>query len=525
MALDNISPRAFDIPHDEFRPGQYELLRNILDNRGKFVVVSAPTGTGKSALAKGLGSQSKVLVLVHTLNLLTQYETGYGFSVVRGRQEYPCVNEEKIFTWMKHYNFKPSAAECHFKPMWECPYSGDCPYLIAKNNAMSAQYSACTYRYAGLSSKMKERGGHLVMDEAHDAAEEIIGFNSHTISEKELFHLDLPEFPIKSFGPEGKGAVITDETRGEIVACLEGYMDELAPRIDETKEGADAQKSFDKYGRIIPSLFECDWFLRINDGYTELLSLSAMHIAQKIFEHKDTKLLMSATIGNPDPLTNVLGINDYEFFEAPHPTPPMYRKIKDLHMDRMTHRNLTRNKEFPFIQAQLIWRWIQGFPEEWRGLIVSSSFQKINWLNKNLQLFNNGKRRFIVQGDDMNVSEAVEKFISDVQPGDIMIGTIQGMGSGLDLYGDLARWVVIAGVPHENPTDYYAKARRDQYGGIEYQYWNIFMQIVQAAGRVARGEKDEAGNWLPNFCALADGSTTSPTAMRYYPAWFKEAIK
>jgi len=468
--------------------------------------------------------QLGLLVLVHTLALLTQYERDYGFDVVRGRQEYPCVHEEKLAIWKRKYHQEPTAAECHFTQMHECPYSGKCAYLLAKAKALRARKAACTYRYAGVSKFMQQRTGHVVMDEAHDSAEELISFNTHSFRFGYIFEMDLPMFPIHSYGEDNKGAVMTAEAKAEIVSWIDRCLSMLAPRIDETKSGSEAQKTYDQYFRISESLYDCDWFLRTDDKKAELMALSAKHVAQRIFKNKDTKLLMSATIGNPKPLAKILGIEEYHFIESEHPTPAAFRSITDLQVPRMTKRNINTQPNLPFIQAQYIWNWISGFPQEWRGLIVTTSYQKINWLEEHIQYFNKRKRRLIVQNEDMSVSDAIRKFITDVLAGDILIGTIQGLGSGLDLYGDLARWVVVAGVPHANPTDMYEKARREQDGGIDYQYWTTYNAVIQACGRASRGERTDNGNYIANFCALADGSATTKTAYKYFPSWFSKAI-
>ena len=254
-AQNSPSPREFGIPHDEFRVGQYEALKYVLDNQGRYVFSSLCTGVGKSSVATGLGSQQPVLVLVHTLVLLTQYERAYNFSVVRGRQEYPCIHEKKIAVWRMKYGYSPKASECHYQPMHECEYANECPYVMAKREALRARRAACTYRYAGVSSNMQERGGHLAMDEAHDAAEELIGFNTFTVRHENLLHQLLPMFPIRTYGERNLGAVLTDESRGEVVAWIDKCLSKIAPRIDDTKEGADAQKMFDSYSRMGDSQF------------------------------------------------------------------------------------------------------------------------------------------------------------------------------------------------------------------------------------------------------------------------------
>jgi Rad3-related DNA helicase len=230
---------------------------------------------------------------------------------------------------------------------------------------------------------------------------------------------------------------------------------------------------------------------------------------------------MSATIGNPAPLAHMLGIDDYKFSTFEHPVPAQYRPVFDLKFPRMSKRVLHENPKFYEIQSKGIQKWIQQFPPNWRGVILTSSYYKIK---KIMEFMPENERRFIVQGQGQRVNDITTKFITDVRPGDIMVGTIQGMGSGLNLKGDLARWLVIASVANINPTDEYMKVRRHKFGGRTYEDWITYNAIVQAAGRISRGTRDENGEYITNYVALADGKATVNRAMAMYSDWFKEAI-
>ena len=66
-----LEPKDLRLPHSAWREGQWELLSRLAGVESKFVLLQAPTGTGKSlvavALAKVLGYE-RVLILVGTKN-------------------------------------------------------------------------------------------------------------------------------------------------------------------------------------------------------------------------------------------------------------------------------------------------------------------------------------------------------------------------------------------------------------------------------------------------------------------------
>lgn len=531
--MPDTSPHDYGVPHDSWRPNQYAFYKNIsqvIQSGGGFVIAEAGTGSGKSAISTAMGHDDDVLVVCHTLALLSQYEALYNFSVIRGRQEYPCVLPQKVAAWQSTYQLIPTAADCHFSPMHKCQQSNECPYLVAKHRALSARRAACTYRYIGVSQLMKERTGNIVLDEAHDAAEELIRFNEFVCTAQTIKKYSLQQFPIPTYGPAGKGAALTGDGKAKVatwltncIAQLQSDSDAVGDDMEETKR----LRVHSRFQRMLESLYTTEWFLQVKSREVSLKALDAASVARQVFAHKSTKLLMSATIGDPELLAKALGIHSYKFLSFPHPVPATHRSIKQLDVDRMTARNLKERPRLYKEQADTIWNWIMQMSPSWRGVILTTSYKKIEELYHHFIIPSSivpNKRRVLIQRKGMKVGELVKRYIDSPEPGDIMIGTIQGWGSGLDLRGELARWIVIAGVPHVNPTDEYAKARRQLDGGIAYQYWVTYNAVMQACGRCSRGEKDEYGDWLPNYAALADGSAVTKTAMKYYSSWFLEAM-
>lgn len=536
------SPHEFGVPHTEWRPSQKEALQYVLqqfEQDQRFVVCELPTGVGKSSIATALGRDRQVLVLVHTLSLLDQYAEKYGFSVVKGTREYACVNPERVDLWQERYQKRPTAADCPFPKMSECPVAEECLYLQAREKALAATRMGCTYKYASLSPQVQRRGGVVVLDEAHSAADEILDSEEFVIHEQERQRFNFPRFPFAvAYGKGGKGDHLKTNAKKILVDWLLRCLGKVsAPSADWEPEEQQAYRSAaSKFQRLLETMDSVEWFLeagpsciersvRVHGRYQKqwvpglrLRPLSARAVASRLWESKSKALLMSATIGNPDPLMQELGIEHYQYQSYPHPTPVAYRPVFDLQVDRMTHLQMQRNPTLQRDQAQAIVKFIAKWPPKWRGLVLASSFEKIKVLRAYLG------EAFPERLANHNLVTDMEQWLAEMESGSIAIQTMQGWGHGIDLYGDRARMLVMAGVPFRNPTDLYQKVKQEIYGENEYYWWSSYVSVPQATGRVTRGEQDADGNWLLNVSALADGSAMTNAAKRFYPKWFREAI-
>lgn len=516
---------------------------SIHTNGGGITFQELPTGSGKTAIATALGSTERVTALVQNHGLLDQYERAYGFNIIKGRQEYPCVLESKVDTWKRSYNSVPTAADCHFKDPTNCPVSDSCPYLVARNIAIQSNRMACTYKYASLSDAVKSRKGILVMDEAHVAVEEILQLSSFTMDDNARTTYKLPEFPLQEYGINGSGDLLTIQGRidlmGWVSICLSAIgVTDIFDRM--TPSGAKAVRIFEQLNGLFNLLvskdelfYKCtsrsadenDWrtFHKSNLLTMTIRTLNAGNMARQLFENKQTVLLMSATIGNPAALASELEIENYTYNTYPHPIPAQNRPVYRLTMDRMTKANIDANPSLYKIQAQKIGKFIRFLDPSWRGIVLTTSNYKVGLLRRFLNEAIPG-RVFNPILQNNGVSQRVNAFIEDKTPGMVAVDTIQGWGTGIDLRGDIARFAIVAGVPFSNPGDRFDSIRMSTDSGRKYSIWLAHSATQQACGRVVRGEKDENADYLLNVAALADGSCLTPQALSQYSPWFKEAI-
>lgn len=561
-----VNPRELGLPHDAWREGQYNLYQTVMaahrdakdKNEQRFVFGQLPTGSGKTAVAAALGHDVPVLYIAATLGLLDQAEREYGFIPIKGRQEYECVFDKKVEKWLSIYGEIPTAADCHFPKMSECPKSADCPYLLQKHKALYSSKAACTYKYIALSGLMQNRPGILVLDECHEAIDQMIGLGSFSMDVWKVNQYGLPTLPFNNrYGHGGRGDIMRPHMAKLLNEWFLAACYAISSRYNpETKDGARAYKLRDRMQYFNHLIKESDWFLEAGPGCVvrrrggqnhflkgfTIRPLDPSYMAQQVFSKKQTILLMSATIGKtPESLADGLGIENYDFVSENHPVPWYARPVYDLGVPRMTKSNLDKNPNLYETQAKSIAHFIQALPDHWRGIVLTSSNQKVSILRKLLPVYLRGRPIYVPDNKE-DTSTRIEGFLADDRPGLVAIDTIQGWGHGLDLRYNIGRFVVIAGVPFENPSDPFVRARRKRSGGDKLYWWTAYNAVFQAAGRVSRGERKESliqhgaqgptlptdfyhedfyEGWLVNVAAIADGSATSRMAKRHYPDWFE----
>jgi len=535
-----VTPGHLGLPHKVWRPSQYLAYKKVLgvhEEGGGTIILELAAGVGKSAVSTALSASAPVTALVQNLGLLDQYASMYGFDIVKGKNEYDCVLKPKVESWFSLAGTLPKASDCHFSNMRECPSSNLCPYLIARNKMLLSKKGACTYRYASLSESVSKREGILVLDECHLSPDEILSTAKFTMDDGTRKRFNFDDFPLPMYGEGGDGDILTDEDKGKLIIWLTKCA-QLVSNIDlfdTMTPKAAAQKRITEelqYGMNILNqndtlFYTCklreyaNWNMDKNGLELCVRPIDPKQAVKNLTRNKQTVMLMSATIGNPAPLAKELGLYDYKFYTYPHPVPIDARPVYDLHVNKMTKAEIDKNPELYRIQANAIICFIKKLDPSWRILIVTSSNKKIDQLRGFIKE-RLGDRLF--EQPKMKVSERVNGFISDTTPGKIVVDTIQGFGTGIDLHDDIARVSIMAGIAYPNPGDRYEQARMSRDGGSAFSFWKAYSGVPQATGRVSRGEKTKDGGWLKNVGAIADGSAMSGIAMSHYPIWFKESL-
>ncbi|MFY9301654.1 MAG: helicase C-terminal domain-containing protein [Candidatus Nitrosotenuis sp.] len=200
-------------------PKQYEIIKKIqhaIESGYKKILLSAPTGTGKSWIAIALSLHLRsATVLTSTVLLQDQYRNEFGFfNTVRGKKRFLCEQTNRVFDCTHGY-----CNDCAFKPKPES-YSiskkgtiaeavlGEdmprkCPYYdqieIGKKSSFVA-YSYASYLSHLLSGEEMPQRKLLVCDEAHELDEELASQLATNLNGfyGELLGVEMPRFSISS---------------------------------------------------------------------------------------------------------------------------------------------------------------------------------------------------------------------------------------------------------------------------------------------------------------------------------------
>ena len=131
-------------PFESPRKNQREIIEKIIDaySKGKkYVILSAPTGTGKSIIgytvAKYFGSG---YILTSQKVLQEQYYNDFSIPYVLGRSNYVC---------QKNVSYNCEVGACFRNSKLTCKKGKNitCPYIVAREKCLQWPYSNLNYSY------------------------------------------------------------------------------------------------------------------------------------------------------------------------------------------------------------------------------------------------------------------------------------------------------------------------------------------------------------------------------------------
>nr|WP_245977610.1 ATP-dependent DNA helicase [Halopiger aswanensis] len=538
--------RIFDaFPAPSYRGNQEQALRDIRDAfaaGNDVVLVRAPTGSGKSLLARAVAGCARTVEDAEPSEASGAYYTTPQVSqlddvaaddlladlnVIRGKSNYTCIlpNER---------NTPVNQAPCVRERGYDCSVKHRCPYFsdraIASNREIAAMTLAYFMQTAG--SEVFRKRDVVVVDEAHGLAEWAEMYATIQLGPRTVpFWDDLRVPEIDNVERAARYAENLEQT------CTRRKDDLLA---QDSLSPAEVRER----DRLQELIGELDWFVSDyrdpqspttwlvdqspsnssssggdddgDDPQGGPLTIKPMnpekYLQHTVWDRGNKFALLSATILNKDAFCRQVGLTpeNVALVDVGHTFPVENRPLYDVTQGKMTYEH--RDDTTPKI-ARTIVRLMQRHPDE-KGLIHAHSYNIQERLADLLRDFGVGERIRVHDRDGRD--DALEEWKASNDP-DVFLSV--KMEEALDLKGDLCRWQVLCKAPFLNTGDSRV-AHRLEEGQWAWYYRTALRTVIQACGRVVRAPDDHGATYLADS-SLLDLFERARTDM---PDWFEEQV-
>ena len=511
------------------RDSQREILDAVqqkLKSGYKKIILSAPTGTGKSAVAMTLAkSYENSFVVTSSKNLQDQYINDFEMLVpVKGKSNFPCFKsmeqngidlQEYDVAMRQGFSCEKGECEeitkegkrqnCKFKPRIQAFEEKTfqeiiCPYYEQKYSALLADHSVWNYHsyFQTVKYNRGTYGEYLnrnisIFDEAHSIEDQIIQFVGIEIIKK---HIDECEIRIESYD-------LSDIKM--IIQLIRDIAEFYARKVKEIRESR-AYRENPNYNRIRKLDGDYERFARVRSEISSDLGnfiinepeykkeefksiiIKPLDVSKYVKEFFITpfQIFMSATI-NRDSFCQNMGFASEEiaFVDTPRsPFPLENRKVEFLNTARLSYKS-------PIVDENRIWLKIDEIlsrHKNQRGLILTSSRVRCENIVKNLSSKNKSRLRIChARNPDGKTQDEVIKEHANSKDG-VLISS--SLWQGVDLKDNLSRFQIIAKSPYPNYTEKWVESKMERYP-LWYPSQTI-TKILQGFGRSIRSKQDWA---------------------------------
>ena len=502
-------------------------LANVLDDERKFIIICAPTGSGKSMIAKTLCNTSSYptkefqrdcmsgamydpnrvsldthfqrsgcAVLTCTKSLQDQYVTEFtDGKALKGMVNYPCaVNEDHTY----------QDGICKFVSGQKkvCMKEGQCAYINQRaltdcNRSQFFNYSVFMQR----SPKVKHKD-FIVCDEASEL--EVILVCEYTVAISiepfmDLIQVAIPPTPLKK---ASRGEYLTwidgcKEICEQQVAILEHKWSEQSKKTKKKipYQELNRHRKLSEYALKLKTLSETWWdteyLIDNNDDVLVFKPYNVDKLADRfLFSYGHKVVLMSATIIDHENFAKTLGIkpNDYHYIEAPSMFDPKKALIKKVGDFGITYAN--KRETLPIVSA-IAQKLCEAHSGE-KGIIHSHSMEILEYVRRAM----GGDKRFLYREDDRTNEDLIKQHKLSTKD---TVLVSPSMTHGVDLKGDLGKFQLIMKAPFSPMGDNRIKRKMKE---DPQWYTNMMLStLVQACGRCNRTTSDESVTYILDVTA------------------------
>lgn len=526
----------------EPRDNQIKIIQQLidaLDTDKKFIVINAPTGTGKSYLAATLANASNepsrdwvefvssyklwnpvngpqeaerfensgAAVLTVTKNLQDQYTNDFdNLFLLKGKANYICEYDQESDVEIAPCTHQKSLK----KECWDC---GRCTYYEDRNKSLINKFGVYNYDvWLNLPSYARKKEV-LICDEASELENVIISHFSLSVNYEYLEKtLNVKQYPrLKDESVKAGYSWLMDlneralELREELNDILQNtkhpkfnksliqkrFVDRLIQDCDKVIANWGFNGENDNAVEYVIEKIEPDPYNKNTKEGVLFTPYRANKLAHRLFETADRVILMSATIIDHMKEMEDLGIrrDQYVYIEAPASFDPKKSPIHIVGNYPLTYKTMDSN--LPKV-IELTDKIIKKHKND-KGLVHTVNFK----ITKSVEEKINDDR--LIFRDDGRNNIALLKEHTETDAPTVMVSP--SMSHGVDLKGDLGRFQIIMKIPYLPLS-----SKRIKLLSKEDYRWYVnktLSTLVQMAGRCTRNDDDHSVTYI------VDGSATS----------------
>lgn len=495
---------------------QVEILKKLethLNDDAKFIVINAPTGAGKTFIAKTLSNVVNgpselykncvddysifsdngsvavedeesfgVYVLTITKSLQDQYKNTFNDTgILKGQSNYQCAIDDTLSV-----DIAPCIYVKGLKN--DCWKANKCPYYNARNAMLKQTFSALNYSmFFSLPEHLKKRK-IIICDEGSELEEQLVGQFSCSIDIPFLVKcgVEMISFPVEQTPTK------TLKWLNELSMSLVDTIDELKLYLKDHKGSSDFLKKSGEYTKllnlqgsldiVVSTFYDSDYIIEREDRQIKLTPLKVDKLAQYIFNYADHVIIMSATIIDHKNFCKNLGIQKYEYIEVDTEFDHAKAPIHVMEKQKINYSNL--KEMLPKLAKQ-----VEGILKEHsdeKGIIHTHTQYIADYLKDNVRT-----KRLLCREAGVRNEEILELHENSDQP---TVLVSPSMTYGVDLKGDLATFQILLKAPWLPTKD----KRVEKMMKLDKQWYanKMLCTLVQACGRGVRSTDDECVTYI-----------------------------
>lgn len=490
-------------------------IETFLNSKEKFLIFSAPTGTGKSFICKALcnatnrpskkyvnrvnsydifrktfkgemvhkeflNSMSPFggIILTITKSLQDQYAEFFPDTpVYKGKANYMCDIDP---------NFDVETAPCVLasKLREKCWSDNICPYFENRNTALSSQTAVVNYRkFFAMNPDLRKRE-LLVCDEASQLEDELVSTFSVTLKYNTLAKHNVQHTKLRTLNYT-KMREWVNELLFEVIQELNHF--------NATKRHAKlSAKDMSKWRFLLRlsdnlSLIEsnwnnCEYVITKKSTHVTFAPLKVDRLSRHLFDYGNKVILTSATIIDPAQFAKSLGISSYKVIDISSDFDPDKSPIYVSEENKVSFK--TKHRVLPKL-VKMIDKILDHHKKD-KGVIHTHTQEIADYVSEKVQ-----SNRLLVR-DVTNDNEAILQKHSMLKKPTVLVSP--SLGFGVDLKDSLARFQIIVKTPYpplnDKRVEKLFKTDKDWY------FMKTVSSLVQMCGRATRSDEDHSVTYI-----------------------------